>query len=222
MKIDKTGLNNFLSKLNRLQNSSDSITSKIVDKIADNGVSILNDKYNDIDYDISNNQIPSVYKDPISNTNAKIIAQSPQIMYIEFGTGNIGRDTADTALVSKKSELGLNDYNSGSKIKDNVPILVSNSASGRNKYKKVKGWYRPTSTLSPTERANYEYWLSGIENDIPNGTKRYYFAKKRAYKYTHGSEGIRAGQQMFDTARELQNTSKEIAKKIIKEELNKW
>lgn len=219
--METKGLDNFLKKLNKIKNGATSITSKIVDEISEQGAKILQNKYNTIDYDISNHETPNIFTEKVSNNNTKIIATSPDIMYIEFGTGTIGFESSTPELREKKVLLGLKDYNTGKTIRNDVPILVGVFNAGHNKYKKVKGWYKPTSALNEVELENYRNWVNGIEMDIPDG-KRKRFALRRAYKYTHGTEGIKAGQQVFDTARDLEKIYKNISNEIIKEEISKW
>ena len=217
MKNDVSGLDHFLTRLNKLNNPSE-ITSKIVGELSDKGAQILQDKYKAIDYDISDNEIPQVFVELENDNIGRVVAQGSGVAYIEFGTGTKGKDTVDNKLKLKKSKLGISPYNSGKHIKKDVPVL-DDSIGAKQKYAKVTGWYKPDRALTAEERIRYERWLYGIRARIIN-PKRLKKAEWRAYKYTHGTQGIVAGQQIFDTARELKKEATKIVKKIVNEELD--
>lgn len=208
-------LSNFIIKLKKLENGENTIAEKIVDNIADNGVAILGNKYANIDYDISGNAKPILYIDKLGANHCEIVASGRQVAYIEFGTGNKGKATVSAELEAKKSIVGASDYNSGKTIQDKVPIFIGTTISDRAKYRYVRGWYKPDYALTEEEMNRYETFTSNIRSEFKSKTR----FSKRAFKYTHGTEGIIAGQQIYDTARELERQASEIAKQIIKGEL---
>lgn len=212
-------LSNFIIKLKKLENGENTIAEKIVDNIADNGVAILWNKYANIDYDISGNEKPILYIDKLGANHCEIVAMGRQVAYIEFGTGNKGKATVSAELEAKKSIVGASDYNSGKTIQDKVPIFIGTTISDRAKYRYVRGWYKPDYALTEEERIRYDIITNNIIDEFKSKKRNKEGFSKRAFKYTHGTEGIIAGQQIYDTARELEIQASEIAKQIIKEEL---
>lgn len=213
MAINTSGLDRFISKLKKVQNLDNTVCNRIVNDVSDIGADMLRSKYSMLNADdVSHNPIPNVYTQQEANT-AQIVAQGQGVAYIEFGTGTIGQNTVDSELNAKKTQLGLSPYNSGSKIRDKIPIWQA-----KGKYKFVRGWLKPDYALTNNETARYEKWLSGLNllSADKNGTAFI----KRAYKYTHGTQGIPAGQQIFNTARELQKIIPTIASQEISKELN--
>lgn len=86
--IDLSGLKRFQKRLEALKNIN-SIAEKLVQRAATRGAEILENKYDLIN---TGNEMPDVTTE-ITGKSAKIIASGKDVMFEEFGTGTVGRDS---------------------------------------------------------------------------------------------------------------------------------
>lgn len=169
--IGLDSLNRFMKKCNVVKDV-DSLLAKIVLEVARLGDEILTNMYYDSVLP-RDNEIPSVSYNIINANQAEIITSGKSVMFIEFGTGTIGKNSGYKGILPT----------------DGVPI--------------TGGWkYNYDSESKKTNKQSGIYWT--------------YFSESKGNYVS--SKGQVSGQQIFNTARDLERLIPQIAKDILDKE----
>lgn len=107
-------INNAIAKLERLDTEIKNLPKKLIQEIAIDGLDYLNSLYSATQFDENSGDINTSVKE--TSSGYAIIASGKDILYEEFGTGEIGKENPHP----EKSEYPLNDYNSGNFVKSHV------------------------------------------------------------------------------------------------------
>lgn len=97
MAFDYSGLKRFMSKLDNIKNSKDSLLNTIANKVAENGSKIAEQEYSGTSIQVNVEQA--------DNGISSIIASGEKINYLEFGTGIVGQGTYAGELPTQPIEF---------------------------------------------------------------------------------------------------------------------
>jgi hypothetical protein len=86
MATNLTGLNNFKKKLQNYSNINASFTNSVAEEIAKRGVQIAQEEYAGMDKVI-------VSHETMSGGRSRVVAERKGLAYIEFGTGDVGKES---------------------------------------------------------------------------------------------------------------------------------
>lgn len=81
-----TGLNSFKKKLENYANINAKFTNSVAEEVAKRGVQIAQEEYSGID------KVAVTYK-KLSGGRSQVIAERKGLSYIEFGTGDVGKES---------------------------------------------------------------------------------------------------------------------------------
>ena len=115
--LDSKSINNAVNILNSLYNNYEDICDKIIEESVKDSASYLDNLYNERTL----NEKPSVDYEK-TQKGWQIVASGKDVLYEEFGTGEIGKESAesDSEFNIERQNYGLNDYNSGDFVKTHV------------------------------------------------------------------------------------------------------
>lgn len=215
---DTSGLKRFLGRLNKVADmakSDSTILERIVEAVAIKGAEILEKKYGNIDYDISANPLPTVTY-TTENNYGFVQANGIGVAYIEFGTGRVGEKSATADTLENKAEAGALGYNTGKTIKL-MRVQDGLTKGGNPRYIKDLAWVKPRRAMTMAEQSQLEDFRSRASHRIPS--ERLGFAVARQEKFIRRTQGIVAGNQIYDTARELEAEIPKIVAEIVRKEL---
>lgn len=97
MAFDYKGIKNFMSRLESINNSSDSLTNTIANKIAENALETAKAQYGGTSIQVEAEQAV--------NGNTSVVASGAEVNFMEFGTGVIGQGTYQGQLPTQTIEF---------------------------------------------------------------------------------------------------------------------
>lgn len=116
MSLNTNSIDKAIAQLSALQKKVDDLPNTLTEEIAKDAVNFLNEQYNNTSYYKDSPSKPEITYEPTQNGHV-IIGKGDEILYDEFGTGEIGKQSASGEFLSYRNQFPLKDYNSGQYIK---------------------------------------------------------------------------------------------------------
>lgn len=116
MSLNTNSIDKAIVELISLQKKVDDLPNKITEEIAKDAVNFLNEQYNNTSYYKDSPEKPTITYESTQHGHV-IIGRGEEILYDEFGTGEIGKTSASGEFLNYRNKFPLKDYNSGEHIK---------------------------------------------------------------------------------------------------------
>ena len=115
--LNSKSIENTIEILKMIQNNMDNLASDIIEEAVKDSVDHLDKLYNERTLD----EKPNVSYSK-TNNGWKITAVGQDVLYEEFGTGEVGKDSAnnDAEFNTERQTYGLKDYNTGEFVKNHI------------------------------------------------------------------------------------------------------
>lgn len=131
VKLTPSGIEKAIRELNSLKKKVDDLPYLLTQEIANDAANFLKEQYANRPYSLVNNTYNAKAKsiDPPETPNIdiiptqyghQIVATGKDILYDEFGTGEVGKSTATGDFLKYRGQFNLNDYNSGKFVSKNI------------------------------------------------------------------------------------------------------
>lgn len=114
--LSSSSIDKAITELNSLNKKIEDLPNKLTEEIAKDAVNFLHDQYANKSYYTDSPSIPEISYAPTEYGHV-IIGRGEEILYDEFGTGEIGKQSASGEFLNYRSQFDLKDYNSGEHIK---------------------------------------------------------------------------------------------------------
>ncbi len=124
VKLSTKDINETIEKLKSIQSILDNAEEKVIDELCDLGLKELEDNYTNTFFKDGNDDYYFFKKG--TRKNRVIGVMGSQVLYDEFGTGTEGASSPHPI----KGNFDLNDYNSGSTIRQNKTESSNASSNG--------------------------------------------------------------------------------------------
>ena len=209
LEVDETDVKNVIKTLENMLNDLDSFVDDTMKEIADEGSKYLTKRYQQGVEDPNLGE-PIVMYSKVDNTY-KLQSIGRGIVYREFGTGDEGERNPHVA----KNKFKLKDYNSGGTI-TNIDLITNKET---------------LEALKGAGVTSGNFWIYK-NNSVRSNGSTYLTDKQKISRASllinHASDftatqGVRSGQEMWDTRNELiKNIIPKVGKKRGKEFCEKF